>query len=460
MTYSEFLERKKTRHSATGIGHEVSVSQKLKPFQAECVRWALATGRCALFQECGLGKTWQALEWASAVSDHTHKPVLVLTPLAVAGQFVREAQKLWGQDWGKVPLHIRDMPGVHGDEHILYVTNYERLDKLRELLPRLGGIVLDESSILKAYDGKTRTDLIDSFQHVPFRLACTATPSPNDVTELGNHAEFLGAMSRVEMLATFFTHDGGDTSVWRLKGHAEQDFWAWVRSWAICASKPSDLGHGDEGYDLPPLVLHEHVVDVDASMSRRNGMLFAFEAVTLTDQRTVKRETMQERVAVAAILVNQSPGQWLVFCDLNAESEALTATIAGSIEITGSQKDDQKERAILAFIDGTIRVIVSKSSIVGFGVNLQNCHNIVFVGSDHSYERFHQAVRRCWRFGQAHTVNVHLIRTSADGRVAHNLERKRIEHEVMVRGMVDASRVAGRQRVTGGTNPMKAPSWL
>jgi hypothetical protein len=439
--YQEFLARKAVTHAATGIAHVPELSAQLFPFQRDITRWALTKGRAALFEECGLGKSWQAIEWARVVSAYTGRPVLILTPLAVAQQFVREGQKL-----GVEVTNLRDNPScVTG----VLVTNYEQIENLLHMLPLLGGVVLDESSILKAYDGKTRTMLIESFQHVPFRLACTATPSPNDVTELGNHAEFLGAMSRVEMLATFFCHDGGDTSVWRLKGHAEKDFWQWVRTWAVCLSKPSDMGYSDDGYDLPPLNLREHIIDVDQQMARNAGLLFAFEAATLSEQREVKKASIGERVALAAKLVNDTQGQWLVFCDLNDESAALTKAITGAVEVKGADTAAHKEDTIMAFADGVIRVVVSKSSIIGFGVNLQNCAQMVFVGSDHSYEKFHQTVRRCWRFGQKRAVDVHIVRTSADGRVAHNLERKRLEHQAMVKGMVSAvdSDTGARKRI-------------
>jgi DNA modification methylase len=442
--YQDFLARKAISHEPTGIADPPALSDKLKPFQRDITRWALQKGRCALFEECGLGKSWQAIEWAHAVVSHTLKPVLILTPLAVAPQFVREGEKL-----GLVVDHFREWDNRYSSYQGIIVTNYESMPKFADLIPQLGGVVLDESSILKAYDGKTRTMLIEAFQQTPFRLACTATPSPNDVTELGNHAEFLGAMSRVEMLATFFCHDGGDTSKWRLKGHAERGFWAWVRTWAVCLSKPSDMGYDDAGYNLPPLRLHESVIDVDQRMARQAGMLFAFEATTLAEQREVKKSTMAERCERAAALVNADGEQWLVFCDLNDESALLTKLIPGAIEVTGSDSAEHKESAILGFADGTHRVVVSKSSIIGFGVNLQNCANMVFVGADHSYEKFHQTIRRCWRFGQQRPVNVHLVRTSADGRVAHNLERKRLEHEAMVKGMVTAvdNEAGARKRI-------------
>lgn len=453
MSYADFLARKAVSHVATGIAEPPALSRKLKPFQGDCTRWALRKGRAALFEECGLGKTWQALEYSRVVSEHTRQPVLILTPLAVAAQFVREGEKL-----GVRVHHVRelgDVPTLEADGHDtefaaeVLVTNYERLEKLAALIPHLGGVVLDESSILKAYDGKTRTMLIEAFQQTPFRLALTATPSPNDVTELGNHAEFLGAMSRVEMLATFFCHDGGDTSVWRLKGHAERDFWAWVRTWAICLSKPSDMGYSDEGYDLPPLELHEHVIDVDDRLAQSAGLLFAYQATTLSEQRAVARSTFEERVAAAASLVNNFGGRWLVFCDLNDESTALARAIPDAVEVTGSDSTEHKEQAILDFAEGRSRVLLTKPSIAGFGVNLQSCWRIMRVGASHSYEQFHQLVRRCWRFGQTHSVHVHLIRTSADGAVAANLERKRMDHERTVQGMVAAvgNEAAQRKRI-------------
>ena len=431
--YSEFLSRKALTHQPSGLADDVVLSDKLKPFQGHVTRWALQQGRAAVFADCGLGKSWMALEWARSVVEHTGRPVLILTPLAVAAQFIREGQKL-GVDVASAFLGTSDRewwcPGV-------WVANYESLHKLDRLIPQLGGVVLDESSILKNFTGKTRNALIETFKPVPYRLACTATPSPNDPVELGNHAEFLGVMRHIDMLNRFFEHDAGDTGSWILKGHGRRPFWRWVSSWAMCLRKPSDIGFSDEGYDLPPLEMHEHVVDVDQHMARQAGMLFAFEASTLSEQREVRRASIEERVAKAAQLTRNDE-QWLVWAGLNDESTALVKAIPGAVEVTGSDTAEAKEQRVLDFIDGRIRVLVSKVSIVGFGVNLQCCARQAFVGADHSFEALYQAVRRSWRFGQTRPVHAHLIRTSADGAIVENMRRKKDEFERLHRELAEA----------------------
>lgn len=448
-TYEDFLSSKAVRAQPCGLATVPALNAQLFPFQRDVTAWALRRGRAALFEECGLGKSWQALEWACRVVEHTQAPVLILTPLAVAQQFVREGEKLG------IKVHdtrASDVPDLCFPS--IWVANYESLHKLDKLIPLLAGIVLDESSILKAFDGKTRTQLIETFRDTPHKLCCTATPSPNDHTELGNHAEFLGVMTRTEMLATWFVHDGGATQDWRLKGHARADFWAWVCSWAVCLSKPSDLGYSDDGYDLPPLEIIEHVVQVETIPEAKGQASFAamYEAASLNEQRAVRKSTIDARVEKTAGLVNGKPRrqQWLVWCELNDESSALTKAIKGAVEVKGSDTIEHKEKAVLDFIDGKIRVLVSKKSILGFGVNLQNCYNQVEVSPNHSYEQHHQAVRRSWRFGQKHAVNVHLITTSADGRVVHNLKRKRVEHQAMVREMVEAMGDITREELVGG----------
>ena len=447
MNYEQFLSRKAVHHEPTGIAEPGQLSEKLIAHQPECTRWALRRGRAALFQGCGLGKSWQALEWSRSVAAHTGKPVLILTPLAVAGQFVREGQKLWGGTSELVPIHVREPGDVIGSEPRIYVCNYERVDKFAALIHALGGVVLDESSILKNSTGKTRTLLIDRFSGTQFRLCCTATPSPNDPAELGSHAEFLGVMRHIDMLQRFFEHDAGETGTWILKGHARKAFWRWVATWAVCLNKPSDLGYSDEGYELPPLVLHEHVVDVDGKMANKAGLLFAYEAVSLSEQRDVKRVSMLERVAKAADLVNADREQWIVWASLNDESRALAKAIDGAIEVTGSDKLEAKEAAIEAFLSGAARVLVTKKGIAGWGLNAQCCARQLDVGVDHSFEAQYQAIRRSYRFGQKRPVHFHQICTSADGRVTWNLTRKRDEFERMYQEMAAVLKEGRHDRV-------------
>lgn len=454
--YRTFLAGKRVVSCPTGITSSPSINGLLFPFQRDIVAWALRRGRAALFEECGLGKTWQALEWARVVNESTGRPVLIMTPLAVASQFVAEGIRL-----GIAVTHCREARDVSSG---INVTNYERLERFD--CSMFGGVVLDESSILKSYDSKTRGALIASFSATPFRLACTATPAPNDHMELGNHAEFLGVMSRTEMLSMFFVHDGGSTQSWRLKGHAEDDFWRWVCSWAVCLSRPSDLGYSNTGYDLPPLSITEHVVQSDV---KQNGLLFSMDASTLEDQRAARKASMKDRVGLCAALVNASDEQWIVWCDLNDESDALARSIPGSVEVRGSDDQDHKESSIAAFCAGDIRVMVTKPSIAGWGVNMQSCHNAAFVGLSHSFELWHQANRRIWRFGQRHPVNCHVITSTAEGAVVSNIKRKQADAERMVRQMVrsmadiSAIGIGSTERTVTSYVPnvkMTVPEWI
>ena len=346
----------------------------------------------------------------------------------------------------------------------IVVTNYEMLDRFDP--SEFMGVVLDESSILKAYDGKTRTQIIESFRQTPFRLACTATPSPNDMMELGNHAEFLGVMSRTEMLATFFVHDGGDTSQWRLKGHAERDFWRWLCSWAVSVRKPSDLGHSDDGFVLPELVMHDVCVRVQQTPQ---GMLFPMEAATLQERLQARRDSIEDRVAHCAAIVNASDEAFICWCNLNSEAEAITAAIPGAVEIRGSDKPEVKEQRLRAFSEGRIRVLVTKPSIAGYGLNWQHCHNVCFVGLSDSYEDFYQAVRRCWRFGQRQSVNVYVVTAETEGAVVTNIRRKEAQAAVLSDSMVEHMRELMQQALHGAArskdpyepkNPMEIPQWM
>lgn len=404
--YEEFLARKAVTAPSAGLASVPKLHDALFPFQRDIVAWSLRRGRSAAFADCGMGKTLIQLEWAK----HIPGDVLILAPLAVAQQTVREGQK-----FGIEVSYQRSESSRPG----ITITNYEMLEHFQP--DRYTGIVLDESSILKAYDGKTRTAIIDAFRQTPYKLACTATPAPNDYMELGNHAEFLGVMSRAEMLSMFFVHDGGETQKWRLKGHAEQNFWRWLASWAVMIRKPSDLGYPDDGFVLPELTMREHYIRLDRATP---GYLFPLEAVTLQDRIGARRDSIEERVARTAALVNGNSEPWIVWCNLNGESEALRKAIPDAIEVTGSQSIDDKTARLLAFTNGQVRVIVSKPSIAGLGLNWQHCRRIAFVGLSDSWEQFYQAVRRCWRFGQKSEVEVHLVVAETEGAVLRNIQDK------------------------------------
>lgn len=445
--YAEFLARKAITHTATGIENVPALSDKLKPFQSDITRWALQKGRCAIFADCGLGKSWMAIEYARVVAEHTGKPSLILTPLAVAQQFVREGDKL-----GVEVTHLRDPAAWSDGEWAegVYVLNYQRLHLFEGMIRELGCVVLDESGILKNSTGKTRDLLISTFKHTPFRLCCSATPAPNDSVELGSHSEFLGVMRHIDMLQRFFEHDAGDTGDWVLKGHGRKPFWRWVGQWSKCVGKPSDMGYADDGYDLPPLEMHEHVVDVDKAMAHKAGLLFAFEASTLSEQRAVKRSSLAARVELAASIANASDEQWIVWAELNDESKALAKAIRGAVEVCGSDSLEAKEQAVVDFLDGKTRVLVTKKRMLAHGLNAQCCSHQLDVGVDHSFEAQYQALRRSWRFGQTRTVHAHYVCTSADGRVVHNLKRKQAAHEAMHRELVEAMRDAkAMQQVQG-----------
>jgi superfamily II DNA or RNA helicase len=418
-TYKEFLERKRISAPPCGLAHVPALNSALFDFQRDIVAWALRRGRAAIFADCGLGKTLMQLEWAR----HIPGRVLILAPLAVAAQTVREGDK-----FGIGVTHCRDQSHVRDG---INITNYEMLQHFDP--SEFTGIVLDESSILKSYDGKTRTEIINAFAMTQYRLACTATPAPNDYMELGNHAEFLNVMSRVEMLATFFVHDGGETQKWRLKGHAEHDFWAWLASWAVMIRKPQDLGYFAEGFELPELVAHEITVRVDEPTQ---GFLFPVEAQTLQERIAARRDTLTERVADCAAIVNASSDQFIVWCNLNNESDELRKAIPGSVDVKGSDGAEAKERAVIDFIEGRLRVLISKPSMFGYGLNLQCCHNMAFVGLSDSWEQYYQAVRRCWRFGQNKSVNVYLVCAETEGAVLSNLKRKEADAARMAESMV------------------------
>lgn len=418
--YLDFLASKVISDPCTGMADIPDLPDCLFPHQRDIVAWALRRGRAALFAGTGLGKSVMELAWAQAVSRHTGKPVLHLAPLAVSAQMVREAEKFG------IPAHMGDGEGI-------CVTNYQKLDHFD--LSRFGAIILDESSILKSTDGHYRNRLIAASQSIPFRLAATATPAPNDFMELGNHAEFLGIMSYTDMLTTFFVHDGGSTQNWRLKGHAENEFWKWMASWAVMLRKPSDLGYPNAGYDLPPLHYHQHIVGVEYAPSMETGLLFPIQAATLAERIAARRDTVAERVAMA-VEVTPADRPFVWWCNLNAESEAIAKAIPGAVEVRGSDDPDTKERKLIDFSEGRIRVMVTKPSICGFGMNWQHCADTGFVGLNDSFEQFYQAIRRFWRFGQSKPVNCHIIAAETEGATVANIRRKEMDADRMAAAMV------------------------
>lgn len=452
----EYEEIIRARSAAPAAGQGIvpaALAPHLFPHQRDLTRWALRRCRAAVFADTGLGKTAIEIEWSAHVS--TKGRVLILAPLAVAEQISREAER-WGV---AIPYRREDA----GDP--ITVTNYEMLHHFDASL--FAGVVLDEASILKSYDGATKRALCDAFVSTPYKLVASATPAPNDFTELGNQSEFLGIKSRVEMLAEYFVHDGGSTQDWRLKGHAEDAFWRWVCTWGAMVKRPSDLGHDDGGFALPPLEIVEHTVPVDHTTAHAAGMLFASEAQTLNEQRTVRRATMSARVELAAKLA-EGDEPALVWCELNDESAALTKAIPGAVEVTGSDEPEVKAERLLAFAGGKSRVLVSKSSIAGFGLNLQVCNRMIFVGASHSYEQTYQAIRRCWRFGQTRPVTVHVILAETDGAIIANFKRKQADAEQLSREMVARMGETMRAEIHGAVREwneyqpkqtMTAPTW-
>lgn len=449
-SYEEFLAKKRMVDPMTGMSGAIELPSVMKPHQRDIISWSLRRGRSAIFAGTGLGKTLMELVWAHRVAEYTGKPVLAFAPLAVSAQHIREGEKF---GIGALLAKIQD-----DCRNGIFVTNYQKISHFD--LSAFGGVVLDESSILKSTDGHYRTRLIDECAQIPFRLAATATPAPNDFMELGNHAEFLGVMSYTDMLATFFVHDGGDTQKWRLKGHAENDFWKWMASWAVMIRKPSDLGYDDAGYDLPPLQQFQHTVGVEYAPSMETGLLFPMEARSLQERISARRDTVNERVAMAASLTpTDRPFVW--WCNLNAESEALAKAIPGAVEVRGSDTEETKERKLIDFSEGRIRVLVTKPSICGFGMNWQHCADTGFVGLNDSFEQIYQAIRRFWRFGQTQPVNVHFIAAETEGAVVSNLRRKEMDADrmaaSMVRHMADlsAANVRGMVRDRPDYDPQK-----
>jgi Helicase conserved C-terminal domain/SNF2-related domain len=454
--YRTFLAGKGVRASAQGIKPK-PMHRRLFPFQADCVAWGLELGRAAFFEDTGLGKTVQEIEWARQIAERSGGKVLIFAPLAVAHQTIREASSV------DVPVaYVRDQDEAAAADERVVITNYDRLDRFT--LSEFKGVVLDEASILKAFMGKTKRALVERCQSVPYRLACTATPAPNDHMEIGNHSEFLGVLDANEMLTRWFINDTSLFGNYRLKGHAVAPFWDWVISWARCVGKPSDLGYSDEGFILPDLRHHYHVIGVDVTEGRGDA-LFRIPEMSATSVHAEKRRTAAARAGRIGELVAAEPAeQWTVWCDTDYEADHLTAEIPDAVEVRGTMKLEEKEARLVDFIEGRARVLVTKPSVAGMGLNLQRCARTAFVGLSFSYEQLYQAIRRHWRFGQKRPVDVHIAMAETERHIADVVMGKARGHEAMKEGMFAAMRRARAQvspdDIYNPTHDAPRPAWL
>jgi hypothetical protein len=454
MDYQQFLDQK-THEGATHGFEPVFMPPQLFDFQQSLVNWAVLKGRAAIFADCGLGKTAMQLAWAENVVRYTNKPVLILTPLAVAAQTIREGQK-FGIDCnrssdGAVPGRI-------------VITNYERLDRFKPV--DFAGVVCDESSILKSFDGARRNEITDFMRKVPYRLLATATAAPNDFIELGTSSEALGYMGHMDMLARFFKNDQnnltsrrmyGEAPKWRFKGHSQQPFWRWVTSWARACRQPSDLGFDDGRFILPALNENDHLIETNTVPE---GMLFAIPATDLREQRAEKKRTVAERCDQVASMVADTGQPALVWCHLNEEGDLLERLIPDAIQVSGKDKDEVKERRLIDFAEGKSRVLITKPKIGAWGLNFQICNHITYFPS-HSFEQYYQSVRRCWRFGQKRPVTVDIILTEGERRIMQNLQRKRGQAEQMFGNLVaEMNHSLDIQRKEYNTTSIEIPSWL
>ncbi len=449
--YDEFIKNKALVIQSVGINVDTAeLNPELFDFQKDIVRWALAKGKAAIFADCGLGKTLMQLEWAEQIRKRGNRKILIVAPLAVSVQTKEEGRK-----FGYTVNICASQDDVRPE--MINITNYEKLDKF--VGNEFEAIVLDESSILKSYSGKIRTQIINCFNKVPFRLACTATPAPNDYMELGNHSEFLGVMTRPEMLSMFFVHDGGQTSKWRLKGHAQSLFWKWIASWAVVVDNPAKLGYTSVNYELPELEIKEIIVDGENTVN---------ESLSLTERRAARKESLELRCKAAAELVNNSDEQWLVWCDLNDEANLLNKLIDGSKNVQGSDKPEYKVSSMNDFSENNLKCLVTKPKIAGYGMNWQNCHNMIFVGLSDSFESYYQAVRRCWRFGQNSKVTGYIIISAKEGAVKSNIERKQADNERFKEELIELTKdITTRElkstcRISSPYEPtteMQLPEW-
>ena len=461
MEYHDFIRSKETSVQQSGFESDKSTYNKnLFEWQKDIVHWALKKGKACLFEDCGLGKTLQQLSFADEVFKHTGGNVLILAPLAVAAQTKAEGEK-FGIEVNICRKQCDVKAGIN-------ITNYEMIEHFEP--ETFQGIILDESSILKNSTGATKTALTEMFKNTPYKLCCTATPAPNDFMEIGNHAEFLGIMSQTEMLATYFVHDGKNTSKWRLKGHAKAKFFEWIASWACCMTSPADLGYDSGEYKLPPLIIHEIQVESGNTQAEDGLMMFYAEtAESLSERREARKESLEKRVEKSKEIAESVDGQALIWCDYNDESALLAKEVLDSVEVKGADSDEQKKNAMIGFSRGEIRILISKPKIAGWGMNWQNCNTVIFCGLSDSFESYYQAVRRCWRFGQKKPVDVYIITSEAEIAVKQNIERKQSEAQQMTGELVKytkdilESEIKGTVRISEryiAIEQMIVPEWL
>lgn len=457
MTYKEFLKTKELQTIEAGFDVDRdSLNPNMFDFQKDICTWALKKGKVAIITGCGTGKTILQLSWAEQVHKHTGGKVLIIAPLSVVRQTAREAEK-----FGMSEVTIcRKQDDVKDG---LNITNYEMIEHF--IASDFTAVVLDESSILKGFTSRTTIELTEMFRRTPYKLICTATIAPNDTVEIGTSCEFLGIMSRTEMLATYFVHDGGKTSDWRLKKAGVNKFWEWFATWAICFNNPNELDYQIDGYDLPNLNIRTIITESEV----RENELVVMAAETLQERREARKESIEDRTNKVYELVQTNKDQWLIWVDYNDESEVLRKKIPGCVEIKGSDEPETKAQASIDFANGNIRCLVSKASIFGFGSNFQGCHQIIFCGLSDSYERFYQAIRRCWRFGQEHEVDVYIILSQREINILDNIKRKQKQMDEMQKQMtalmkeVTLSEIKHTTRITTDYKPEKeyvVPSFL
>ena len=455
--YKKFITKKDVIFQSTGFNTKLKWNTNLFEWQCAVVDWALRKGKACLFEDCGLGKTIQQLEWARHVHSHTKKPVIILAPLGVVEQTAKKEAAKFGYK-----VHI--CKNAQDVKNGINITNYEKIHLFDTSI--FSGVVLDESSILKNFTGHYSSSIIESFARTPYKLACTATPAPNDYMELGTHAEFVGAMTRIEMLSMFFINDMGDTGQWRLKKHAkEREFWRWVCSWAITLTNPCDLGYDGESFKLPELRYHEIIVE---TKSKPIFGFFTQEAATMDERRKVRKESIKERALAVAELVKQYPDeQWLIWIGLNDEASELHTIIPNLSEVAGSTEYEERVEKMIGFSNGNVQMLLTKPKIAGFGMNWQNCGKMVFMGLSDSWESLYQAVRRSYRFGRIEPVDVYIVIEEREGKVLKNIKRKDAQAKHMIDSMVKHTKeiikdelLNKKQKIKCKTEKMQIPAWL